>query len=65
MTYAYRWVTNQQAGVFSQLTVVLSLLLGVAFLGDRLAPLQVVGSALALGGVVGVIWIQATPRAVE
>lgn len=65
MTYAYRWVTNLQAGAFSQLTVVLSLLLGVGFLGDRLAPLQIVGSGLALAGVVGVIWIQATPRAVE
>ncbi|HYH44689.1 MAG TPA: DMT family transporter [Thermoanaerobaculia bacterium] len=65
MTYAYRWVTNVQAGVLSQLTVVTSMLLGVVFLGDRLTPVQVLGTALALGGVVGVAWIQATPRAVE
>jgi drug/metabolite transporter (DMT)-like permease len=65
MTWAYRWVTNLQAGVISQLTVVTSMLLGVIFLHDRLAPLQVLGSVLTLGGVVGVAWSQSTPRAVE
>jgi drug/metabolite transporter (DMT)-like permease len=65
MTYAYRWVTNLQAGVMAQLTVVLSMILGVAFLGDRLMPLQILGSVLTLAGVVGVVWLQATPRAVE
>lgn len=65
MTYAYKWVTNLQAGVISQLTVVASMLLGVLFLGDRLTAVQLLGSALALGGVIGVAWLQSTPRAVE
>ena len=65
MTYAYRWVTNLQAGVLAQLTVILSMILGAVFLGDRLAPVQIFGSLLALAGVVGVVWVQATPRAVE
>lgn len=65
MTWAYRWVTNLQAGVLSQLTVVLSMFLGVVFLGDRLTPVQILGSALTLAGVAGVVWVQATPRAVE
>jgi drug/metabolite transporter (DMT)-like permease len=65
MTYSYRWVTNLQAGVLYQLTVVLSLALGVLFLGDRLFPLQILGVLLTLSGVVGVIWLQETPRAVE
>jgi drug/metabolite transporter (DMT)-like permease len=65
MTWSYRWVTNLQAGVISQLTVVTSMLLGVIFLGDRLTPLQLLGSVLTLGGVVGVAWSQSTPRAVE
>jgi drug/metabolite transporter (DMT)-like permease len=65
MTWAYRWVTNLQAGVISQLTVVLSLALGAVFLGDRPAPIQIVGCLLTLAGVVGVVWLQATPRAVE
>lgn len=65
MTYAYRWVTNLQAGVMSQLTVVLSLLLGAVFLGDRLAPLQILGCLLTLGGVIGVVWLRATAGLVE
>ncbi len=65
MTWAYRWVTNLQAGVLSQLTVVLSLLFGAVFLGDRPATIQIVGCCLTLTGVIGVVWLQATPRAVE
>jgi drug/metabolite transporter (DMT)-like permease len=65
MTWAYRWVTNLQAGVLSQLTVVVAMLLGALFLGDRLAPLQLLGGALTLAGVIGVAWAQSTPRAVE
>jgi len=65
MTYSYRWVTNLQAGVINQLTVVLTLFFGVAFLGDRLSPLQMFGCLLALAGVVGVVWLQSPPRAVE
>jgi drug/metabolite transporter (DMT)-like permease len=65
MTYAYRWVTNLQAGVLAQLTVVLSMFFGVVVLGDRLRPLQILGSVFTLAGVVGVVWLQSTPRAVE
>jgi len=65
MTWAYRWVTNLQAGVLLQLNVVVTMALGALLLGERLAPSQLVGSALSLAGVVGVIWLQATPRAVE
>jgi drug/metabolite transporter (DMT)-like permease len=65
MTYAYRWVTNLQAGVMMQLTVVLTMVLGAVFLGDRLTPTQLLGSALTVGGVLGVIALQPAPRAVE
>lgn len=65
MTWAYRWVTNLQAGVISQLTVVISMLLGVLFLDDRLMAAQIAGTLLTLGGVVGIVWLQSTPRAVE
>lgn len=65
MTYAYRWVTNLQAGVLAQLTVVCSMLLGALVLDERLKPLQIFGSFLTLCGVVGVVWLQSTPRAVE
>ncbi len=65
MTHAYRWVTNLQAGVFAQLTVVLSMLLGVVLLDEPFGAAKLVGSALALAGIVGVVWLQSTPRAVE
>ena len=65
MTWAYRWVTNLQAGILAQLTVVLTLILGAVFLGDRLTPVQILGSLLTLAGVAGVVKVQATPRAVE
>jgi drug/metabolite transporter (DMT)-like permease len=65
MTYAYRWVTNLQAGVLSQLTVVLSILFGAAFLGEVPTPLQVLGSLLTLAGVLGVVGLQAGPRTGE
>jgi drug/metabolite transporter (DMT)-like permease len=58
MTWAFRWVTNLQAGVISQLTVVLSILLGAVVLGDRLTLVQSVGSVLTLAGVVGAVWLQ-------
>jgi drug/metabolite transporter (DMT)-like permease len=64
MTFAYRWVTNLQAGVILQLTVVLSLVLGALVLGERMTPLQLLGSGLTLAGVLGVIALHAPPRAV-
>lgn len=65
MTYAYRWVTNVQSGAFSQVTVLLAYALGAFFLHEPFGPIQMAGSALTLAGVLGVIWIQSTPRAVE
>jgi drug/metabolite transporter (DMT)-like permease len=65
MTYAYRWVTNVQSGAFSQVTVLLAYGLGALFLGEPFGGEQFAGAALTLVGVIGVIWIQATPRAVE
>jgi drug/metabolite transporter (DMT)-like permease len=65
MTYAYRWVTNVQSGAFSQVTVLLAYAMGALFLGEPFGPLQIGGSALTLIGVLGVIWIQSPPRAVE
>jgi drug/metabolite transporter (DMT)-like permease len=65
MTHAYRWVTNLQAGVVLQLNVVVTMALGVVLLGERLAPSQLVGAFLALGGVIGVIALQRPPRAIE
>jgi drug/metabolite transporter (DMT)-like permease len=65
MTYAYRWVTNLQAGVLAQVTVVLSLGAGALWLGEELTARALAGCVLTLSGVLGVVWLQATPRAVE
>lgn len=65
MTYAYRWVTNVQSGAFSQVTVILVYGLGAIFLGEPFGQVQIGGSLLTLIGVLGVIWIQSAPRAVE
>jgi drug/metabolite transporter (DMT)-like permease len=65
MTYAYRWVTNLQAGVFAQITVVVAMALGVLVLGDRFALSQLVGAALAIAGVLGVIFLEAPPPPIE
>lgn len=65
MTYAYRWVTNLQAGVLAQLTVVLSLGAGALWLDERLTARALTGCVLTLAGVVGVVWLQGPPRAVE
>ena len=65
MTYAYRWVTNVQSGAFSQVTVILAYGMAAAFLGEPYGAMQIGGSLLTLVGVLGVIWIQSTPRAVE
>jgi drug/metabolite transporter (DMT)-like permease len=63
MTFAYRWVTNVQSGAFSQVTVLLAYALGALFLGEPFGGEQMAGAALTLGGVIGVLWLQAPGRA--
>lgn len=65
MTHAYRWVSNLQAGVILQLNVLATMAFGALLLGERLAPSQLAGAAVALAGVVGVIALQRPPRALE
>jgi drug/metabolite transporter (DMT)-like permease len=65
MTYAYRWATNLEAGVLAQLAVVLAMALGVLFMGEPFGVATALGTALTMGGVVLVIWLQRPPRAVE
>lgn len=55
MTHAYRWVDNLRAGVFAPIVPIVALLLGVVFLGERVTPLSLFGTALALAGVVATV----------
>ena len=65
MPHAYRWVTNLQMGVCSQLAVVIAMALGIAFLDEPATTLGLAGSTLTIGSILAVIAIQATPRAIE
>ncbi len=65
MTYAYRWVTNVQSGAMAQLTVLIAFALGALLLGEPFAWNQALGCLLTLAGIIGVVRIQATPRAIE
>jgi drug/metabolite transporter (DMT)-like permease len=65
MTHAYKWATNLEAGALAQLAVVITLALGAWALDEPLTPLATFGAAVTVGGVLAVVWIQSTPRAVE
>lgn len=62
MTHAYRWVDTLTAGVMSQFAVIVSMILGVAILGDRVNALGILGSALTIGGVVAVMGVTSKPK---
>jgi drug/metabolite transporter (DMT)-like permease len=57
MTFSLRWLDAMTTGVISQLAVVMSFLFGAVFLHDRITPAAALGSALTIGGVIGVIYL--------
>ena len=57
LTFSLRWVDAMTVGVISQLAVVVAMLLGVSLLDERLSTLAVMGAALTIGGVVGVVYV--------
>ncbi len=65
MTYAYRWVTNVQSGAMAQLTVLIAFALGALLLDEPFGWNQALGSLLTLAGIIGVVRVQSTPRAIE
>jgi drug/metabolite transporter (DMT)-like permease len=56
MTFSLRWVDAMTVGVISQVAVLVSMSLGMLFLGDVLAPRAALGAALTLAGVMGVVY---------
>jgi drug/metabolite transporter (DMT)-like permease len=67
MTSAYRWVETVSAGVISQLAVIVSMVLGWIFLGERLATLSLLGTALTIAGITLIMLVtsQPTPSAFD
>jgi drug/metabolite transporter (DMT)-like permease len=63
MTFSLRWLDAMTTGVISQLAVVMSFIFGAVFLHDRITPAGALGSALTIGGVIGVIYLTSRFRA--
>ncbi|HNZ95938.1 MAG: DMT family transporter [Acidobacteria bacterium] len=61
MTHAYRWVDNLRAGVFTPISPVVALLLGAVILGEPVTVWSLLGTALALAGVVATVMDGARP----
>lgn len=57
LTFSLRWVDAMTVGVMSQLAVIVAMILGVTVLHERLSTLVIVGAALTIGGVVGVVYV--------
>src|SRR5262245_42307817 len=57
MTFSLRWVDAMTVGVISQIAVLVSMALGSIFLGDRITAMAAIGSALTIGGVAGVTYV--------
>ena len=57
LTFSLRWVDAMTVGVISQLAVVVAMLLGVTLLHEHLSTTAIIGAALTIGGVVGVVYV--------
>ena len=57
MTFSLRWVDAMTVGVISQLAVVVSMLLSATLLHDSIPVAAMVGGALTIGGVIGVVYV--------
>jgi drug/metabolite transporter (DMT)-like permease len=58
MTFSLRWVDAMTVGVISQLAVLTSIILGALFIHEPITTMAAIGSALSIGGVVGVTYVQ-------
>lgn len=61
MTEAIGHLTGVQSGIISQLTVPITVVLGIAFLGEELTPSFLLGAALIFAGVAFTV-VATTPR---
>lgn len=57
MTFSLRWLDAMTTGVIAQIAVVVSFIFGAMFLRDPITPAGALGSALTIGGVIGVIYM--------
>lgn len=57
LTFTLRWVDAMTVGVISQLAVLVSMCLGVIFIGEQIPPMALVGALVTISGVVGVTYV--------
>lgn len=57
LTFSLRWVDAMTVGVISQLAVVVAMVLGATLLDEHINAMAVIGAALTIGGVVGVVYV--------
>ncbi|HEX6641302.1 MAG TPA: DMT family transporter [Thermoanaerobaculia bacterium] len=57
LTFSLRWVDAMTVGVISQLAVLVSMVLGATLLGEHISGMAALGATLAIGGVVGVVYV--------
>jgi drug/metabolite transporter (DMT)-like permease len=64
LTFSLRWVDAMTVGLISQLAVLISMALGATFLGETIPTLAAIGAVLAIGGVIGVVYITSLSKPV-
>jgi drug/metabolite transporter (DMT)-like permease len=64
MTFSLRWVDAMTVGVISQLAVIVSMVLGLMLLGDRIPLAAAIGSLLCISGVAGVTYVTSLSKPV-
>jgi drug/metabolite transporter (DMT)-like permease len=57
LTFSLRWVDAMTVGVISQLAVIVAMILGVTVLAEHLNAMAILGAAVTIGGVVGVVYV--------
>ena len=62
LTFSLRWVDAMTVGVISQLAVLVSMVLGVAILNDAIPAGAILGAALTVTGVVGVVYFSSLAK---
>ncbi len=57
LTFTLRWVDAMTVGVISQVAVLVAMVLGTLFLGERITAMSASGALLTIAGVVGVTYV--------
>jgi drug/metabolite transporter (DMT)-like permease len=65
LTFSLRWIDAMTVGVISQLAVLVSMALGVLFLGEVISAMEAIGSAITIAGVVMMVYITSVQPAPE